>query len=254
MRIALTGGATGIGAEVALRLKRDGHEVTVIDISEPGGHVDRWIRADFGDPASVSEAIGAANGPYDGLINNAGLPPRDGQEELVLKVNFLALRSIVYDLLDKLTPGAAIVNTASRAGAMWRDNIDEVKALIALDPVNLGSFIADRGIDATRAYCLSKEAVIALTVAETQRLASRGLRMNSVSPAAVSTGILPNFAKAFGDRMTRNLKRVGRAGTPAEVADVILFLAAPESGWIRGQDIVVDGGMDAMKESGSLGL
>jgi len=254
MRIALTGGATGIGAEVALRLKRDGHDVTVIDISEPGGHVDRWIRADLGDPDSVSEAIGAANGPYDGLINNAGLPPRDGQEEPVLKVNFFALRSIVHGLLDKLTPGAAIVNTASRAGAKWRDNIDEVRALMALDPVNLGGFIADRGIDATRAYCLSKEAVIALTVAETQRLASRGLRMNSVSPAAVNTGILPDFARAFGDRMARNLKRAGRAGTPAEVADTILFLASPESGWIRGQDIVVDGGMDAMRESESLGL
>ena len=249
MRVVLTGAATGIGAEVAFRLKRDGHEVTAIDISEPAGNVDRWIRADLASPASVDAAIEAAEGPYDALINNAGLPPRDGQEELILQVNFFGFRAVFLGMLEKLSPGAAIVNTASRAGAMWRTNLDEVKALMALDPADLGDFIADRGIDTTRAYCLSKEAVIALTIAETLRLAARNLRMNSVSPAAVSTGILPDFAAAFGSRMAKNLERAGRPGTPGEIADVILFLISPDSSWIKGQDIVVDGGMSAMKES-----
>ncbi len=254
MRVALTGGATGIGAEVVARLKRDGHEVTAIDISEPDANVDRWIRADLSDPISVSAAIDAVDGPYDALINNAGVPPRDGQEELILRVNFFGLRSLLNGMLDRLSRGAAIVNTASRAGAMWRGNLDEVRELMALDPVNLDHFIVERGIDATRAYCLSKEAVIVMTIAETERLTARGLRMNCVSPAAVNTGILPDFAAAFGDRMTRNVERAGRPGTPGEVADVILFLASPGSGWIKGQDIVVDGGMSAMAECEALAL
>ena len=84
---------------------------------------------------------------------------------------------------------------------MWRDNIEEVKALMALKgTTDLSDFVGRNGIDPVRAYNLSKEAVIALTMAETERLLRRDIRVNSVSPAAVSTGILDDFKKAFGDR------------------------------------------------------
>ena len=85
-------------------------------------------------------------------------------------------------------------------------------------------------------------------------MADRGLRMNSVSPAAVSTGILDDFVNAFGDKVANNLKRVGRAGTADEVADVIVFLSRPESHWVRGNDVVIDGGMSAMITAEKLGL
>lgn len=254
MRVALTGGATGIGAEVAAKLKAKGHEVTAFDISEPSAQVDRWIKTDLSDPASIASAITAAKGTFDALINNAGLPPRDGLEETILRVNYFGLKAFLDGMLDKLAPGASIVNTASRAGAMWRQNIDEVKALMALDPDGLAAFIADRSIDATRAYNLSKEAVIVLTLAETEDLIARDLRMNSVSPAAVSTGILDDFVAAFGERVARNIARVGRPGLPGEVADVILFLVSPESYWLKGTDIVVDGGMGALAQTDMLGL
>ena len=81
-------------------------------------------------------------------------------------------------------------------------------------------------------------------------MADRGLRMNSVSPAAVSTGILDEF----GDKVANNPKRVGRAGTADEVADVIVFLSRPESHWVRGNDVVIDGGMSAMITAEKLGL
>ena len=158
-------------------------------------------------------------------------------------------------MLEKLAQGAAIVNTASRAGAMWRDNLEEVKALMALDtPDALPDFVAQRNMDHVRAYNLSKEAVIVLTMAETEALIARGLRMNSVSPAAVSTGILDDFVSAFGERVARNIARAGRAGTPGEVADVIAFLAGPDSRWLKGVDIAIDGGMGAMTQSDQLGL
>ena len=195
-----------------------------------------------------------AEGPYDALINNAGLPPRDGLEEMILKVNFFGLRFFLTAMLDKLAPGASVVNTASRAGAHWRDNLDEVKALMALDPATLPAFIAQREMDAMRAYNLSKEALIVLTMAQTQRMLDRGLRMNSVSPAAVSTGILDDFVAAFGDRVAQNIARVGRAGLPHEVADVIVFMASPQSHWLKGTDIIVDGGMSALAQSDALGL
>ena len=245
MRIAITGVATGIGAEVTALLKANGDEVTAFDIAEPQANIDEWIKTDLSDAASVSDAIKQATGSFDALINNAGLPPRDGLTEKILRVNFFGLRTFLNGMLEQLQPEASIVNTASRAGALWRDNLPQVKALMALNENELPGFIKDQNIDPTRAYNLSKEAIIVMTMAETENMISRNLRMNSVSPAAVSTGILPDFAKAFGDKMTSNVARVGRPGLPEEIAKVIVFLASDDSRWIKGQDIIVDGGMSA---------
>ena len=169
-------------------------------------------------------------------------------------MNYFGLKAFVDGMLDKLAAGASVVNTASLAGAQWQENLSEVKALMALAPSDLPAFIAKHEITPTRAYNLSKEAVIVMTLARTEEMVSRGLRMNSVSPAAVSTGILGDFATAFGARMEKNLARVGRPGKPEEVAEAIVFLASPESGWIKGQDLVVDGGIRAMAMSDALGL
>ncbi len=255
MQVALTGGATGIGAEVAARMTRDGHHVTAFDITEPTANVDHWIKTDLSNPASIKAATDAADGPFDALINNAGLPPREGQTELILNINFIGFRQFLSNMLPKLSPGGSIVNVASRAGAMWRDNLDEVKALMSLQtPTDLPAFIAAHNIDHVRAYNLSKEAVIALTMAETETLLARNLRINSVSPAAVSTGILDDFVSAFGDRVAKNIARAGRPGKADEIADVIAFLAGPESRWLKGTDIGVDGGMGAMAQSDMFGL
>lgn len=254
MRVALTGGASGIGAEVAAKLTARGHEVTAFDLNEPREQVAQWIKTDLGDPTSISAAVDAVDGPFDALINNAGIPPRDGLTEAILRVNYLGLKLFLSAMLDKLAEGAAIVNTASRAGAAWRENLAQVKALDALGHNEVPNFVGAHGIDPVRAYNLSKEAVIALTLASTEAMIARGLRMNSVSPAAVSTGILDDFATAFGDRMAQNVARVGRPGLPEEVADAIIYLASPESSWIKGQDIVLDGGMGALAQTDALDL
>ncbi|MCO4838583.1 MAG: SDR family oxidoreductase [Rhodobacteraceae bacterium] len=254
MRVALTGGATGIGAAIAQKLNASGHEVTAFDIVDPGPNADYWIKTDLSNPLSIAQALSATEGPFDALINNAGLPPRNGQAELVLRVNYIGLCTFLDGMLNKLESGAAIVNTASRAGAAWRENLHQIKALMALSNSDVTSFIADQQMDATSAYNLSKEAVIVMTMARAKEMTSRDLRMNSVSPAAVSTGILDDFITAFGEKVTKNIARAGRAGLPEEAADAIIFLASPESAWIKGQDIVIDGGMSAMATSDALGL
>lgn len=254
MRVALTGGATGIGAAITQKLTASGHEVTAFDIVDPGPNADYWIKTDLSNPLSIAQALSATEGPFDALINNAGLPPRNGQAELVLRVNYIGLCTFLDGMLNKLESGAAIVNTASRAGAAWRENLHQIKALMALSNSDVTSFIADQQMDATSAYNLSKEAVIVMTMARAKEMTSRGLRMNSVSPAAVSTGILDDFITAFGEKVAKNIARAGRAGLPEEAADTIIFLASPESAWIKGQDIIIDGGMSAMATSDALGL
>jgi len=188
-------------------------------------------------------------------VNNAGVPPREGLLKTVLAVNYLGLVRLMDAVEPMLKQGGAIVNVASRAGAAWRTNIEQVKALIALENVAaLDDFIANQDINYVRAYDLSKEAVVVWGIANTERLLAKSLRVNSVSPAAVSTGILDDFEAAFGDRMIRNVARVGRPGYPEEIADVILYLLSAESGWIKGQDITIDGGMSALGTSVQLGL
>lgn len=254
MRAAMTGAATGIGAITAQKLKARGYEVVAFDISEPAD-VDQWVRVDMSDPDAIRQATAQVSGPFDCLINNAGLPPRAGLEKTILAVNFLGLVQMTNALVPMLVEGGSIVNTASRAGAAWRDNIDEVKALMALSgPADLDAFIESRRINHIRAYNLSKEAVIVWSMAQTERMIAARLRMNTVSPAAVSTGILGDFATAFGERMAVNIARVGRPGLPEEIANVIVFLASAESHWIKGSELTIDGGMAALATTDQLGL
>ncbi|MGI9421562.1 MAG: SDR family oxidoreductase, partial [Hyphomicrobiaceae bacterium] len=169
--------------------------------------------------------------------------------------NYVGLVGFTRQFVDKLNPGGSIVNLASRAGNEWQANIEQVAALMSLsNPDELDTFMAAYDVDDVRAYHLSKEALIVWTMQQTQDLLGQELRMNCVSPAAVSTGILPEFKAAFGERATKGIALAGRAGSPQEIAELVAFLARPESSWIRGANIAIDGGLDAMLISEMLGL
>lgn len=253
--IVITGGATGIGAETCGLLRATGARLTVLDIRLPEHPVDTYLPLDLNDLGSIDKAISAIDTPIDALMNVAGLPPRPGLAATVLRVNFVGLRRLTQGLLPRLVHGGAIVNVSSRAGSQWRENITQVKALMALaDDTNLMDFCLEQGVDDTRAYNLSKEAVIVWTMAQTELLIAKGLRMNTVSPGAVATGILDDFKTAFGDRVAKMLARVGRASEPREVAQLIVFLSSPASAWLKGIDVPIDGGIGALGISDALGL
>jgi len=157
-------------------------------------------------------------------------------------------------LESQLSEGASIVNLASRAGARWQAGAEQVKRLAGVDWDGLADFVLSESIDPVRAYDLSKEAIILWTMANSERLSNKGLRINSISPGAIETRILEDFATAFGDRMAKNVERAGRAGLPAEVARLAAFLLSPESHWIKGSDLPIDGGMTAFMTSDALAL
>jgi NAD(P)-dependent dehydrogenase (short-subunit alcohol dehydrogenase family) len=251
---AVTGVATGIGAALAAQLQAAGARVTGFDVAKPAGCAFPCHRVDFADLASIAPAAAAAEGEFDGLCNNAGISPRPGREVAILSINFFAQRAFTRAMLPRLRPGASIVNMASRAGARWRENIEQIKRLFATEPADLAAFVRDEEVDAVRAYNLSKEAMIVWTLAESEAMTARGLRINALCPGAVATGLLADFAAAFGEAMARNVARAGRPGRPEEIASIARFLLEPQSEWLRGAEIYADGGMGAFAASDALGL
>ncbi len=244
MRLALTGGATGIGAATAARLRADGHKIVIFDIRKPESD-DSWIQLDLMNPDSIAAALQAADGGFDGLCAIAGIPPRDDNAVPCLTVNTLATCAFIEGFMPKLNEGAAIVSVASRAGMAWQSNIDQLEDLLAQTPASLAEWCAANEVDATKAYILSKQAVIYWH----QRAVTPYIgkhRFVTVSPSAVSTDILDDFVKAFGPMVAANLARVGRSGTPQEVAELIAFCISPAASWMNGVDIITDGGMGAM--------
>jgi len=243
----VTGAASGIGQAAARALRAAGCVITAIDRNDPGVAADRWLPVDLDAPGAVIDGL---DGPVDVVVNAAGLPPRAGQEALILRVNFLALRRVTTRVIPLMRGGGSIIHLASKAGARWRENIAQVGRLMAQpDAARLEDFVATEEIDPVRAYDLSKEAVIAWTKAMTGPLIDKGLRMNCVSPAAVETPILGDFTAAFGARATRGIALTRRAGRAEEIAAVIAYLASPDAGWLRGCNIEADGGLTAQLET-----
>jgi len=226
-----------------------------VDIQETTQNVDRFIPLDLSDSSSIIDSTQSITAPLDGLCNIAGLPPREGLEAKILQVNFIGQREFTMGLLPSLTAGASVINMASRAGHGWPQNIEQVRRLSNICSLEeMHEFVTLEELNATQCYNLSKQAMILWTFAETERFIQRGLRINSLSPGGISTGILDDFKKAFGDQMARNVERAGRPGEALEVAEVAAFVLSPNSHWLKGADIPIDGGMGAFGLSDKLAL
>ena len=105
MRLAVTGGISGIGKATVMHLLAQGHEVTVFDIKEPDYDVD-YIPLNLMDEGSIFAALEQATGIYDGLCHIAGVPPRDDNTLMCLNINAIAAFSFIEGFLPKLKKGA----------------------------------------------------------------------------------------------------------------------------------------------------
>ena len=228
--------------------------MTALDLADCPA-ADHHIPINMSDLGAIDAALAQIDSPIDCLFNIAGVPPRGDNGAQVLAVNFFGLRHLTETLIGQLSNQAAIVNMASLAGGQWMSNLDEVKRLMAMDnAVDPAFALAELKIDATRAYNLSKEAVIVWGIQQTAGGMERGIRMNAVCPSAVSTGILDDFKSAFGARVNAAVDRSGRPSSPEEVADLVLFLASDQSRWIKGGEFKIDGGINAFRLAAALEL
>ena len=245
MKYALIGASSGIGAHTAQRLLAEGHNLTVFDLQNPNIAGTDFIPLDLNDEASITSALGSVESKFDGLCHVSGIPPREGNEVACLTINALGAFAFLEGMMPHLNKGAAVVAVASRAGMGWQDNGTQLESLLSSSIADLPAWCAKQDMNATLAYKISKQAMIYWTQKQVSTYIGQH-RFVTVSPAAVSTGILDDFIKAFGPQVAANLARVGRPGTPEEVADVLTFLMSDKATWLNGIDIIIDGGMGAL--------
>ena len=245
--VAITGGASGIGRATAHRFANLGARVVLLDVnadalatverSLPGsGHFS--LSCDVSAPAEVREAfarIAERFGSLDALINNAGINPSvpstaEIDEALYDRIMDVNVKGVFF-----CAQAAIELLAASQHGAM----------------VNLGSVSGMVGWGGTSVYSASKGAVIALTRFLAVEYATRGVRVNAVCPGSIRTpmveqnlALLPDPAQAW--EQAAALHPIGRVGTPEEVADAILYLASPQSSFVTGTCLVIDGGLTAV--------
>ena len=244
--IVVTGCASGIGLETARVCKLWGATVLGVDRTMTQEHVDALYKVDLTDPAQIQELVRVLPPGIDGLANIAGVPPT-APAEVVLKVNLVGLKALTLGLIPKLADGASIVNLASLAGFDWANRVSSIHAAEDLDFDDVAEFVAthDAGDANGRSYFFSKEALVAWTLQHRWTWRERGIRMNAVSPGPVDTPILGDFVQTLGARAEEDMRVMDRPGTPADIAPAVAFLLSDASGWIRGTNLAVDGGMSS---------
>jgi NAD(P)-dependent dehydrogenase (short-subunit alcohol dehydrogenase family) len=252
--IIVTGAASGIGAESAKEIMAQGGRVVAVDRNAPDFATAAFHKVDLTDEAALDALISElAELRADGLANIAGVPPT-APPETVVTVNWVAARRLATGLAGRLAEGAAIVNLASLAGLGWEQETSAIRAAESLTHADVPAFCANFKITAENSYFFSKQALIAWTHKNRWTWRDRGVRMNAISPGPVETPILGDFLRTLGARAEEDMRIMDRPGRPTDIAPVVAFLLSPASGWIRGANIPVDGGMRAHIQATEAGL
>ncbi len=266
MAVAITGTASGMGAEALRHFRDAGATVHAIDIkpgesepdSKPGGSDSdgaqpTYHRCDLGRQASIDETVAALPDRVDVLVNCAGVPNGgrfSGHD--VMAVNWLGLRHLTESLLPRMEDGGSVVHVASTAGRDWMSRPAVHQELMAAETFADGLRWLEANPDVFGdGYVLSKEAVQYYTLWRSVQLLRRGVRMNSVCPGITDTGIIDDFRRGMGTQIIDHAQAVaGRIAEPAEMVPAMMFLADNRSAsYINGINLNVDRGTGAARAS-----
>jgi NAD(P)-dependent dehydrogenase (short-subunit alcohol dehydrogenase family) len=240
----VTGSTTGIGAAIAAALAAEGAFVVVsgrderrgtevVARIEKDGGAAAFVKADLSAGADAigrfaTDAVAAAGGRIDVLVNNAALllapaPTAEVTQETIDEALAVSVRS-VFLLTGLLVPPMAVRGH----GAV----------------VNLGSISGMRGMAHSALYSMTKAAVHSLTASWAAEYGPHGVRVNTVAPGPTLTEKVAAMEEHLAPIIAGMPSR--RAGTPAEVAAAVVFLASDGASQVHGATLTVDGGFTAV--------
>ncbi len=245
-RTLVTGGTRGIGAAIAHRLARAGHDLVLgyaqddaaaelaeADVEAAGGECT-LVRTDLLAPGGVDELFAAA-GPLTGVVNNAGAtfhigPLAETPVEVIRKTIDLNLTSAI------LVARAAVRALSTAYGDGTGGNRGGVI-------VNISSGAATRGAPGEYVqYAAAKAGVDALTLGLAEEVADQGIRVVGVAPGMIRTSIHADAGEPGRLERVAPLIPMQRAGEPEEVADAVAWLMSDEASYVTGTTLRVAGG------------
>lgn len=251
-KVALvTGAAQGIGKGIALRLAQDGFNVALVDLKEDKlmgvakevealGRKTCTFSADISEQKQIVAAINHAEsklGGFDVMVNNAGIaqvkPLLEVTPEEVEKIFKINVFGVLWGI--------------QAAATKFKERKQKGKIISAC------SIAGHDGFAMLGVYSATKFAVRGLTQAAAKEFAADGITVNSYCPGVVGTDmwveIDEKFAEITGAKKGETYKKyvegiaLGRAETPEDVAGLVSYLAGPDSNYMTGQSVLIDGGL-----------
>ena len=269
-RVVVVTGIGGMGLAIARRIG-SGSTLVLADVNEgalasaadelraEGYQVVEQV-TDVSDQTSVAVlAHGAENlGRVEVLVHTAGVSPVQAPVEAVLRVDLLGTALMLDAFASAIAPGGAAVFIASMAGTMAPSQPD-LESRLATTPtaelLNLPELSPDVILDPGTAYTMAKRANQVRVRAAALVWGHRQARVNSISPGIISTPMgnveLDGPNGEFMRAMVSG-SPTGRLGTPHDIASAVEFLVGPQSSFITGTDLLVDGGVVAAVVNGAI--
>lgn len=240
--VIVTASSSGIGRATALAFGREGARVVVacrrhqegeetVRQIEASGGTARFIRTDVSRAADVATLVRETVehfGRLDFAFNNAGVAEAP--------MAFSDQTEDAFDAVMNVTVKGTWLCMRAEAPAILRSGGGAI--------VNMASIAAVVGSQGAPIYAAAKHAVVGLTKSAALEYAKRGLRVNAVCPGVIETPSIEQYCVQSPALKARLLSAhpAGRFGTPEEVAAAVLWLCSPETGFMTGHSLVIDGG------------
>ncbi|HMK55649.1 MAG TPA: 3-oxoacyl-[acyl-carrier-protein] reductase [Dissulfurispiraceae bacterium] len=235
----ITGGGRGIGKAIAENLARRGVNIVVVDVNlDIAGETADYlktlgvksiaIKADVSKSSDVSAIFETAVKEFERveiLINNAGIT-RDGL--------LMRMKEEDWDSVLNINLKGTFLCSKDAVRLMSKQRYGRI--------INIASIVAFMGNPGQANYSASKAGIVGLTKTTAKEYAGRGITSNAVAPGFITTAMTDALPENVKTEMMKAIP-MGRFGTVDDVANAVTFFAAPESGYISGQVIHVNGGM-----------